>query len=446
MSVLDIYTVSRLNQEVRGALEARFPPLWIEGELSNVARPASGHVYFSLKDAAAQVRCAMFRSRHTQTGFTPEPGMQVLVFARVSLFEPRGDFQLIVERMEPAGSGLLQLEFDRLKRKLDAEGLFDPARKRPIPRWPTRIGVITSPSGAAIRDVLAVLRRRCPMLPVIIYPSSVQGERAAEELVAAMRTANRRAECDVLILTRGGGSLEDLWPFNDERLARAIFESDIPIVSGVGHEIDFTIADLVADLRAPTPSASAELVSPDMPLLARHLRGLAERLHRAQRRRLERLTEIVDWYERRLRQPAQLLAQKHEALRHLARRLPIAIGTLLHRADARLAQARGRLVAQHPRATLIAYQAKCAQLRIRLDHALARSLAERAARLATLSRAIHAMSPLATLERGYAIVRDSETGAIARSANQFRAGDHVTALLGSGSLELTVDTVNECDA
>lgn len=439
---LEIYSVSRLNREVRGALEARFPALWIEGELSNLARPASGHWYFSLKDDAAQVRCAMFRMRARDLTFEPAAGMQVLAFARISLFEPRGEYQLIVERLEPAGAGLLQLEFDRLKRKLAAEGLFDPARKRPIPRWPVCVGVITSPTGAALRDVLAVLRRRCPLLPVIVYPSAVQGERAADELLAALASANQRAECDVLLLVRGGGSLEDLWPFNDERLARAIAASSIPVVSGVGHEVDFTIADFVADLRAPTPSAGAELISPDLSQLTERLEVLGKRLHGTLRRRLERWAETVDWYERRLRQPARLIDARRDRIQVLQQRLRFALAATLHRASFRLGSARSRLQSRHPSTMLASYQARCAQLTLRLEHAWKIGGDERQARLALLSRALNAVSPLATLERGYAIVRDPATGVVARDACRYRVGDRLETMLARGVLEVTVAGVH----
>jgi len=259
----DVYTVSRLNREVRTVLEGSFPLLWVEGELSNLSQPPSGHIYFSLKDEYAQVRCAMFRTRRVHLRFRPENGVHVLARVRVSLYEGRGDFQLVVEHLEPAGEGALRLAFERLKQKLASEGLFDAARKRPIPEFPRQVGLITSAAGAAVRDLLSVLARRYPALPVLIFPVPVQGGEAAEAMVAALRRANARAECDVLILARGGGSMEDLWPFNDETLARAIASSAIPVVTGIGHEIDFTIADFVADQRAATPSAAAELVSPD---------------------------------------------------------------------------------------------------------------------------------------------------------------------------------------
>ncbi|MGA7800973.1 MAG: exodeoxyribonuclease VII large subunit, partial [Gammaproteobacteria bacterium] len=285
----DVYSVGRLNREVRAALEAGFALLWVEGELSNVARPASGHLYLTLKDAQAQVRCAMFRNRCQFLGFTPQNGMQVLVRARVSLYEPRGDFQLIIEHMEEAGDGALLRAFEALKQRLSKEGLFEEARKRPIPTLPRRVGVVTSPIGAAIRDILSVLRRRFPALPVLIYPVPVQGTDAAPQIAAAVRRASERADCDVLIVTRGGGSLEDLWAFNEELVARAIHDSAIPVVSGVGHEIDFTIADFVADRRAPTPSAAAELVSPDQAEWLAQLRALDARLLQRLQRHLQEL-------------------------------------------------------------------------------------------------------------------------------------------------------------
>jgi len=259
----DIYSVGRLNAEARGLLEGAFPLIWVQGELSNVSRPSSGHLYFTLKDANAQVRCAMFRGNNRFLKFRPADGAQVVVRASLSLYEARGDYQLIVQSMEEAGDGALQRAFEALKQKLAAEGLFEAAHKRALPTLPKRIGVITSPTGAAIRDILSVLKRRFPAIPVLIYPVAVQGQAAGAEIAAMIRRADMRRDCDVLIIARGGGSLEDLWAFNEEIVARAIFDCSIPTVSGVGHEVDFTIADFVADQRAPTPSVAAEMVSPD---------------------------------------------------------------------------------------------------------------------------------------------------------------------------------------
>ncbi|MCU7921893.1 MAG: exodeoxyribonuclease VII large subunit, partial [Candidatus Thiodiazotropha sp. (ex Dulcina madagascariensis)] len=281
----EIYSVSRLVRETRAILEGSFPLIWVSGELSNLAQPASGHIYFSLKDEAAQVRCAMFRMKRQLLRFRPENGQQVTIRARVSLYEARGEFQLIVEQMEPAGEGALRLAFEQLKHKLATEGLFDSETKKPLPSPPNQLGIITSPTGAAVRDLLTVLRRRFPALPVIIYPVQVQGEDAPRQIIRMLQLANQRQECDLLILSRGGGSLEDLQAFNDEGLARAIHASQIPLVTGIGHEIDFTIADFVADRRAPTPSAAAELVSPDQQEWYQRVTQLARRLSQRQRQR-----------------------------------------------------------------------------------------------------------------------------------------------------------------
>ncbi|MFZ1641930.1 MAG: exodeoxyribonuclease VII large subunit, partial [Candidatus Contendobacter sp.] len=281
----DIYTVSRLNQDVRALLEGEFPTLWVEGEVSNLSRPSSGHLYFSLKDAKAQIRCALFQNRAFLFRDCPRNGQQVLVRGRVSLYEPRGDFQIIVEYVEEAGAGALRRAYDELRLRLEREGLFAPERKQPLPRFPRRIGVITSPSGAAIRDVLITLRRRCPGLLVLVYPVPVQGDGAAERIAQTIRLASQRRDCDVLLLARGGGSLEDLQAFNEETVARAIFDCAIPLVTGIGHETDVTIADFAADRRAATPTAAAELASPDRLEWLHRVRLLAERLDSALQRR-----------------------------------------------------------------------------------------------------------------------------------------------------------------
>src|SRR6202171_4823794 len=291
----DIYSVSRLNREVRVLLERGFGSLWLEAEISNFARPSSGHWYFSLKDATAQVRCAMFRQRNTLCAFTARDGQKVLVRARIGLYEPRGEYQLIVDHMEDAGLGALKRQFEELSAKLKQEGLFAADRKRPLPSLPRRIGIITSPTCAAVRDILHVLASRVAATAVLIYPVAVQGAQAAAEIIAALEVAGRRAECDVLILARGGGSLEDLWAFNDERLARVIVASPIPGHTGIGHEIDFTIADFAADARAPTPSAAAELAVPDAEEWLNAFVRFGARLQRGMRRRLEEQLERLRW-------------------------------------------------------------------------------------------------------------------------------------------------------
>ena len=291
----DIYTPGRLNREARMLIERGFPALWLEGEISNYSRPSSGHWYFSLKDEQAQLRCAMFRQRNLLTKLVPKDGVHVLVRGRLSLYEPRGEYQFIVDHIEVAGEGALRQKFEVLKAKLAAEGLFDLARKRTLPKCPTRIGVVTSPTGAAVRDVLNVLRRRYPSIPVLIYPVPVQGNEAAPRIAEMLGLVSRRAECDVLILARGGGSLEDLWPFNEEVVARAIAACKVPIVSGVGHEVDFTIADFVADLRAPTPSAAAELVVPDCSERIRVLEQQARRMRACWQRKLSDSQQRARW-------------------------------------------------------------------------------------------------------------------------------------------------------
>ena len=299
--VKDVYAVSRLVREARATLEGGFPLLWVEGEISNLAMPASGHIYFTLKDEAAQVRCAMFKGRNRQLRFIPENGMQVLLRVRVTLYEGRGEFQLVVEHMEEAGSGALQRAYEALKHRLGEAGLFDDAHKKALPKIPTTIGVMSSPDGAAVHDILTVLARRFPDVNVIIYPVAVQGVDSANQIADAIATADQRQECDVLIISRGGGSLEDLWSFNEEKVAQAIFACELPIISAVGHEVDFTIADFVADMRAATPSAAAELAVPDAQQWLHKLQG-----------QTRRLTLLMTHY----------LQNEQRHLMHLARRLP----------------------------------------------------------------------------------------------------------------------------
>ncbi|MCE5232960.1 MAG: exodeoxyribonuclease VII large subunit [Mizugakiibacter sp.] len=435
----EVLTPSALNARARDLLEGAFPLVWVEGELSNVSRPASGHLYFTLKDAAAQIRAAMFRPRSTYLRFRPAEGMHVLVRARVSLYEPRGDYQLIAEHMEEAGEGALKREFEALKARLAAEGLFDVARKRALPRFPRRIGVITSPSGAAVRDVLSVIRRRFPLVEIEVLPVPVQGKEAPPAIVAMLRRAGGSGRYDALLLTRGGGSLEDLWAFNDEAVARAIHASAVPVVSAVGHEIDFTIADFVADLRAPTPSAAAELLVPDRAALAHLLAQRRDRLALLMRRRLQALAQGLD---QRL---ARLGAQRPQARLALGReRLAALLARLRHaqrsRRDARaaaLAQLHARLLAEHPGARLRARAQHLQALRQRLHAACARGLERRALRLGQLARTLNAVSPLATLERGYAILFDAE-GRVLRSTAAAAPGDAVRARLADGELRLQV--------
>ena len=448
MSVPDtprhVLTPSSLNRLVRDLLGDALPQVWIEGELSNVAKPASGHLYFTLKDSGAQVRCAMFKMKASVLRFRPVDGMQVLLRAKVGLYEPRGEFQLVAEYMEPAGEGALQREFEQLKARLDAEGLFDPARKRALPRYARRIGVVTSATGAAIRDVLSVLARRWPLADVEILPVPVQGREAPPAIVAMLRKASASARYDVLLLTRGGGSLEDLWAFNDEAVARAIHASAVPVVSAVGHEVDFSIADFVADLRAPTPSAAAELLVPDAVAVDRHLRQLQQRLATLQQRRMQGNAQRVDHLLARLQaqRPQARLQRDRERLVHLHRRLLGAMREQQQRRQSQLDRARSRLLGQHPQQRLPLLRHRLGELTQRLRHAIERRLERDRLTLQQAARALHTVSPLATLERGYAILFD-EAGKVLRSTQGVETGTALRARLADGELGLRVE---ECDA
>jgi exodeoxyribonuclease VII large subunit len=435
-----VYTVSRLNREARGLVEGALGSIWLEGEISNFARPASGHWYFSLKDEAAQVRCAMFRQRNAGLGMLPAEGMQVLVRARASVYEPRGDFQLIVDHLEEAGEGELRRRFEQLKRQLAAQGLFDLARKRALPRLPRAIGVVTSPSGAAIRDILQVLKRRFPAIPVILYPSPVQGPGAAAEIAAAIKVASDRAEVDVLLVGRGGGSLEDLWAFNEESVARAIVACSMPVVSAVGHEVDVTIADLAADLRAPTPSAAAELVVPDKSEWLRSLAVTQSRLAGAWRRQRGQRREALEWARRRLSQlhPALLIEEQFQRLDELEGRLGAAMRGQLRLKSHGLAARRAELVSLSPQLLLGGLGQRLAVSGARLRAALAARIEMAHSRYLATARALHAVSPLATLERGYAIVLRAADDQIVTSAVQAPPGTELRLQLSRGGLRARV--------
>jgi exodeoxyribonuclease VII large subunit len=436
----DIYSVSRLNREVRVLLERGFGSLWLEAEVSNFARPSSGHWYFSLKDATAQVRCAMFRQRNMLCTFTARDGQKVLVRARIGLYEPRGEYQLIVDHMEDAGLGALKRQFEELSAKLKQEGLFAAERKRPLPSLPRRIGIITSPTGAAVRDVLHVLARRFPAAAVLIYPVSVQGVQAAAEIVAALEAAGRRGECDVLILARGGGSLEDLWAFNDERLARAIVASRIPVITGIGHEIDFTIADFAADVRAPTPSAAAELVVPDAEEWINAFVRSGARLQRCMRRRLEEHRERLRWLTGRaaLVSPVARLGAQAQRLDELEQCLVRALRRRLQEHRERLRWLTGRAAQVTPSTRLAQQRLRLENLDQQLRRAGRHVLSSRRERLLPLIRTLNAVSPLATLERGYAIV-STENGAILRNAAHAKPGTIIEARLAQGRVRAKVE-------
>ncbi len=430
-------SVSQLNQQARLLLEQNFGMITVEGEISNFARPSSGHWYFTLKDSGAQVRCALFRNRNTFLKYRPKNGDLVRLRARVSLYEGRGEFQLIGDYLEEAGSGALQAAFEALKQRLQLEGLFNPQHKRPLPSLPRHIGIITSPTGAALRDILSVLKRRFAAIPVTLYPALVQGEAAAAQLRHALKLANRDQRCDVLIIGRGGGSLEDLWPFNDEALARAIVSSAIPVVSAVGHEVDFSIADFVADHRAATPSAAAELVSPDGEQLVAQYRYCRQRLVSQISRRLVREKERLTWLSQRLKHPGQRLQEQTQQLDNLELRLQRAMQRRLLVEQQRAAYLRQRLVRQNPLRTLSEEHAQVQQLNQRLCQGVQRRLDSGGQTLTALARELHAVSPLATLERGYAIITTPDQAVITH-ADRVKAGDTVEARLANGRLRCTV--------
>ena len=438
----EIYSISELNSEARALLEKRFPLVWVEGEISNLARPASGHIYFSLKDEAAQVRCAMFKMRNRLVNFQPKNGQQILARVRISLYEARGEFQLIVEHMEETGDGALRRQFEQLKNKLFEEGLFDEANKQALPILPTQLGIITSPTGAAIRDILSVLKRRFPGIPVLIYPVPVQGADAPQAIVEAIQTAAQRQDCDLLILARGGGSLEDLWAFNDETVARAISDCTIPVVTGIGHEIDFTIADFVADYRAPTPSAAAELISPDRAELMETFFSWQKRLLRTWQAYQQQQQQTLDWLSKQLKHPGQRLHEHAQRLDELEQRLGQAQEHRVRHLHSRLDTLQARLRGLSPGQRLQSIRLSLDKLNHANQQAFLNKLERSKHQLGNVSRALDAVSPLATLGRGYAIVQN-QAGQVVRKANDVSVSDSIKTRLGSGQLDCRVEAIHE---
>ncbi|RZZ88853.1 exodeoxyribonuclease VII large subunit [Pseudoxanthomonas winnipegensis] len=435
----DVLTPSQLNTLARDLLEGSFPAIWVEAELGNVTRPASGHLYFTLKDARAQVRCAMFKPKSSWLKFVPREGLRVLARGRVTLYEARGEYQLVLDHMEEAGEGALRRAFEQLKARLAAEGLFDPARKRPLPAFPRRLAVVTSPSGAAVRDVISVLGRRFPLLEVDVLPTQVQGATAAAQVAALVQSAGASGRYDAVLVTRGGGSIEDLWAFNDEALVRAVAACAVPVVSAVGHETDFTLCDFAADLRAPTPSAAAELLVPSIADLGTRLRGLGRRLHTLHAHHMDRVQQRVDraWLRLQAQGPQARLAlmrRRHaDALRHLQAQWQ----RQLERRRARLRHAEGVLRAHSPQRRLAALAERLAALQARPQAAIGRQLQREALRLTGLARSLEAISPLATVARGYALV-SREDGTLVRSTTQVAVGDRLEARLADGALSVRV--------
>jgi len=441
----DVLSVSQLNRLARQLLEDCFPMIWVEGEISNLSRPSSGHWYFTLKDGGAQVRCAMFRNRNFKLKFQPTEGSKVLVKGTLSLYEARGDYQLIAEDMQPAGQGLLSAQFEQLKQKLQAEGLFDAARKKPLPAHPRHIAVITSATGAAIHDILTVLKRRSPSTHVTVIPVPVQGEQAPGAIARAIVVANTLVatgakDFDVILAGRGGGSLEDLWAFNDERVARAIAASGLPIVSAVGHEVDFTIADFVADARAPTPSAAAELLSTDQREFVQRINTLQQRLINRWQQIATQTRQRIQWHEKRLQaqHPGQRLRQRVLRLDELEMRLRQAMLRNLMDKQRHLHVLESRLQRHHPGQRLQQLQTRLAFYRKQLPALMSAQLQSRQQRLQAAVQLLNSVSPLSTLERGYAIVSD-ENQHVLRDANAVKIGATVRARLAHGELICTVN-------
>ncbi|HWP75906.1 MAG TPA: exodeoxyribonuclease VII large subunit [Methylomirabilota bacterium] len=447
MSERVVCTVGELAMRIKAQLEDQFPAVWVEGEISNLRTPSSGHAYFTLKDDTAQLRCVLFRGRGRRVAFQPEDGMQVLAFGGLDVYLARGEYQLVVELLEPKGVGALQLAFEQLKRRLEAEGLFDAARKRPLPPFPRTIGIVTSPTGAAIRDMLHVIDRRFADLRILITPVRVQGEEAPGEIVAALRDLQAVEDLDVIIVGRGGGSIEDLWAFNDERVARAIAGCRVPVISGVGHETDFTIADFVADLRAPTPSAAAEVVVQEKLQVARALVGLYEALKQAMASRLERDRERVEVLGKRrvLTDAARALRDLYRRVDELTSRLTRAVRGSERQATHRLSLARNALRSLNPVARIANGTVLLAQLRGRLASAAVHSVKVSQHRFDAAVGRLDSLSPLAVLGRGYSLTRLLPSGVIVRDAAQTRPGDAIEILLHQGAVEARVERLKERD-
>lgn len=431
-----VFSVTQLNRQIRSWLEHDVGIVHVEGELSNLSKPVSGHFYFTLKDASAQLRCVYFRNRHKPVDRNLQNGQQIIVRGTLSLYEARGDYQLIIDDLKEAGEGDLFQQFELLKARLAALGLFDAARKKQLPAFPCSIGVITSTSGAAIRDILITLARRYPLAPVLIYPSDVQGKLAAPQLTNAILRANQDAQCDVLILARGGGSIEDLWAFNDEHLALAIANSAIPVVSGVGHETDFTIADFVADLRAATPTAAAEAVTPDQIELRSFLNAIQMRLNKAVKGYIHHRKLLLRYNLQKIASPKQLVAAHWQTLDYLQYRLQQSVLQTLSERKQRLRLIQTKLKANNPRFLLHQMQEKLHRLEMQLIQCIKLIVHQHKQCLISQQLTLHAVSPLATLDRGYAIV--SQDQQVIVDSQQVSKGDTVHIRLAKGFLDCEV--------
>ena len=436
-----ILNVSELNAEVNQLLTRGFPLLWVEGEISNLVRPASGHLYFTLKDNKSQIRSAMFRNRNMKLTIQPENGMKVLVRGRVGLYEPRGDYQLIAEHMEDAGVGQLQRQFEALKQKLADAGLFAEEHKKEFPEYPKRIGVITSPTGAAVRDILQVLSRRSPHTPVLIYPVSVQGEASKTQIETAIRRANIDKTCDVLILARGGGSIEDLWSFNEENVAKAIYNSEIPIACGVGHEIDFTIADFVADLRAPTPSAAAELITPDRNQLLTDVIQTQLWMTQTIKQNIKQKRQRLEWIDARLQlqKPSNKIQQQAQRLDELNIRLQQKMTSLLRDKKTQTNNLNSRLKSNTPSRKLAEQEQAFSHFSARLHQSINKKIQQEQSNFKIQVAMLDSISPLKTLERGYSIIKDSDSGDLITSTAKLKPKQKIVIKLKDGEASAQIE-------
>lgn len=438
----NILSVSQLNRRAKQLLETHIPLIWVSGELSNFAKPGSGHWYFSLKDERAQIRCAMFKQANSRLRWQPTAGMHVLVRARVSLYEGRGDYQLIVEHMEEAGAGALMQAFEDLKAKLQQEGLFDDNRKRALPRFPLHIGIVTSPTGAAVRDILSVIQRRYPVVKTTIIPVAVQGAGAASDIVTGIKKAIKFAKFDVLILSRGGGSIEDLWAFNDETLARTISACPIPIISAVGHEVDFTISDFVADYRAPTPSVSAEIVTPDINEWLQALDDIQQQLIRHQQRLIQQKLQQLSFLQRRLRHPKEQIRQQQQRLDQIEWGLLRNIKNIVAYQNRNLLTTVKQLQRQHPSAKIHVLEGKVEQLSLRSQRAMTQKLKTSRQQLSSTTQLLNAVNPLTVLARGYSLT-SLDDGTVITSRDQVSIGDELSTRLGKGKITSQVTRITD---
>ena len=437
---LNVISVSELNKKAKSLLEKGIPKLWIEGEISNLAKPASGHMYFSLKDEMSQIRCAWFKQRQLQNTLNIANGAKMLALGKIGLYEPRGEYQFIVEKMEIAGEGDLKRKYEELKKKLSGEGIFSEENKSELPELPKRIGVITSPSGAAVRDILTILKRRFPIIPIIIFPVAVQGEQAAPQIQNALKKANLRADCDLLILARGGGSLEDLWAFNEEIVARAIFHSEIPIISAIGHETDVTISDFAADMRAPTPSGAAELAVPDQHDWIKSIDNIGDKIITIITQQINLKSQLSDWINKRLSQssPKMTVKRQIEKSNNLRKMLSNSMLQNLAKQDKNIHQLKAKLNEVSPRLKIHVQLSRIKELNQKIVSCSDHFLEGLNNRMKLASKTLNSVSPLRTLDRGYAIARDAKTKNVIMSADTIEIENDIEVKLAKGEIKVKV--------